>query len=377
MMKRGILVALILMGIITSMVQAQQFYTVNEVTLTIYKDGVTHIKMEMAVNETTPSITLPLLSRNPLNIIAIDENKALLAYDINGQNITIYTLGAKTVILEYDANDLTSKTAGLWTLTLNSPFELNIILPENSTIIYINPPPTQISAVDKKIKVTMPRGYIELNYEITITPTIDFTITLAQGTSIITQGESASTIVSITPTQTVGIPSQITLSAIGQPQGVEVTFNPSMGIPPFTSTMNIKVSQNTPPGTYTITIMASGRGVSKTATYTIIVREYRAPLITPITIGIGIVIVMVALYLLWKYQIKRIRSRGKIRELTEDEREIVDYIREKGGKILEAELREKFSHIPRTTLWRIVRRLEKKGIIRVKKIGLQNFIELM
>lgn len=375
-MKRGslIIIALIIILIIP-ISQAQQTYTINEVTLTVYKDGIVHVKMVITVNETSPSITIPLLSKNVINILAIDENKTPLSYNVYEQNITIYTLGVKITILEYDTNDLTSKIAGLWTLAFNSPFEVNIILPENSTIIYINTIPTQISAVDKKIIVSMPAGYCEINYEIPITPPIDFIITLMQGTSTVIQGESTSTTINIA--QSMGTPSQITLSAIGQPQGVEVSFNPSMGIPPFTSVMSIKVSQNVPPGTYTITILASGRGITKTATYTIIVREYRATPIIPITIGIGILITIVAIYLIWKYPIKKVRSRGKLKELTEEEEEILKYIREKGGKILEAELREKFPSIPRTTLWRMVRRLESKGVIRVRKVGLQNVIELV
>ncbi|MEM0212427.1 MAG: hypothetical protein QXM35_07235 [Candidatus Methanomethylicia archaeon] len=365
-----IIIALIMISI----TQAQQIYTINEATLIVYKDGIVHVKMVMTVNETYPSITIPLLSKNAVNILAIDENKIPLAYSIDEQNITIYTLGAKTTILEYDTNDLTSKNAGLWTLAFNSPFEINVILPENSTIIYINTIPTQISTIDKKIIISMPAGYCEISYEIPITPPIDFTITLIQGTSLVIQGESVSTTINIA--QTMGTPSQITLSAIGQPQGIEVSFNPSIGIPPFTSIMNIKVSQNVPPGTYTITILASGRGITKTATYTIIVREYRAPLITPIIIGIGVVIAIIAIYFIWKYPIKRVMGKGKLKELTEEEEEILKYIREKGGKVLEAELREKFPSIPRTTLWRMVRRLENKGIIKVRKVGLQNVIEL-
>lgn len=69
--------------------------------------------------------------------------------------------------------------------------------------------------------------------------------------------------------------------------------------------------------------------------------------------------------------------RRRVREaLSDDEAEIVRFIREKGGRVLEAELRENFPHIPRTSMWRLVKRLEKQGIVRVRKVGLQNVVEL-
>ena len=376
-MKKNTSILLILMFFtitLTSKTIAQQTYSIKDATLTVYKDGLVHVKISVNVNETTPLITIPLLSRNVKNILTYDENKTPLNYEINNTNIIVYTLGATFTTIEYDTTELTSKTAGLWTLTLNSTFPINIVLPENSTIIYVNTPPTQISTTDGRIKVTMPTGYCEISYEVTVSPPMDYTITLVQSSATIIQGESISS--TITLTLTSGVASQITLSAIGQPPGVEISFNPPMGIPPFNSVMNIKVSQNTPPGIYTITIIAKGGGITKTIPYTLTVREYRAPLITPITIVATVGIAVIAAYLIWKYPIKSLRSRGKMGEITEEEAEIIKFLKERGGKALEVELRERFPNIPRTTLWRMVRRLESKGIVKVKKVGLQNMIEL-
>lgn len=71
-----------------------------------------------------------------------------------------------------------------------------------------------------------------------------------------------------------------------------------------------------------------------------------------------------------------IRRRWRVRGLSGEEMEIVKYIRERGGRVLEAELRERFPHIPKTSMWRLVRRLEKRGIVQVRKVGLQNIVEL-
>ncbi|MEM2500994.1 MAG: MarR family transcriptional regulator, partial [Candidatus Bathyarchaeia archaeon] len=62
--------------------------------------------------------------------------------------------------------------------------------------------------------------------------------------------------------------------------------------------------------------------------------------------------------------------------LSDEEAEIIRFIRRRGGRVLEAELRENFPHIPRTSMWRLIKRLEKQGVVRVRKVGLQNVVEL-
>lgn len=71
-----------------------------------------------------------------------------------------------------------------------------------------------------------------------------------------------------------------------------------------------------------------------------------------------------------------IKRRRVLGSLSDEEMEVLRFIRERGGRALEAELRERFSHIPRTSMWRLIRRLEKRGIVQVRKVGLQNVVEL-
>jgi uncharacterized membrane protein len=63
-------------------------------------------------------------------------------------------------------------------------------------------------------------------------------------------------------------------------------------------------------------------------------------------------------------------------QLKQEDKEVIKFLAEKGGKAFEAEIRERFSDMPRTSLWRLVRRLERLEIVEVKKIGLENQVEL-
>ena len=62
-------------------------------------------------------------------------------------------------------------------------------------------------------------------------------------------------------------------------------------------------------------------------------------------------------------------------DLREDDKELVKFIFDNGGKALESELRKKFLQ-PRTTMWRAVKRLEREGVIEIEKKDLQNLVKL-
>jgi len=62
-------------------------------------------------------------------------------------------------------------------------------------------------------------------------------------------------------------------------------------------------------------------------------------------------------------------------EMRDDDKEIVKFISDNGGQVLESELRKKFLQ-PRTTMWRAVKRLERLGVIEIDKKDLQNLVKL-
>jgi uncharacterized membrane protein len=62
--------------------------------------------------------------------------------------------------------------------------------------------------------------------------------------------------------------------------------------------------------------------------------------------------------------------------LREDDAKVVAFIEERGGRVLEPEIRTKFA-LPKTSAWRQIKRLERMGYVRVTKVGSQNQIELL
>jgi uncharacterized membrane protein len=71
------------------------------------------------------------------------------------------------------------------------------------------------------------------------------------------------------------------------------------------------------------------------------------------------------------------RWRGRnATSLRPDDVEVLRFIKDRGGKVSEVEIRQRFS-IPRTSSWRQVRRLEQMQYVKVTKQGQQNLVELL
>lgn len=261
-------------------------YQVGSANLKIYRDGLAHLTQTLIVNETFPEITLPLLSASVENLIVLDENQSVLDYVIKGLNLTIFTLGAKGVSIEYDTISLTMKAAEVWTLIVDSPCNLTVFLPENSTVVYLSAMPTAIDTEGNKITLSLFSGPWEISYVIPLFP---------QDGS--TDEDSHSKTISI---------GYLIATAVALAVVFAIIF--------------------------------------------FLVKRRRGP------------------------NVEKIIKANP--QLTKEDKDVIRFLAEKEGKAFEAEIRERFPDMPRTSLWRLVRRLERLEIVEVKKIGLENRVEL-
>lgn len=252
-------------------------FRVTQLEIAVYRDGVAHVRYVVSVNSTTPSISLTLIGEAG-NIIVTDEKGGILRYDLTPQNIVIYTLGASRVVFEYDTSTITRKDGQVWTLTLSLPVPGKVILPDESSVVYLSEKPTSIEAKEGRPVLTLIRGTWEISY----------VIPLKTSTS--------------TTTQTLPVPSP-----------------------------------------YVITIGATG-------------------------------ILVVVLVLALTTYLRR-RARFLSEPLSQIDNQILDLIRSRGGRMFESELRDLLA-IPKTSAWRHVKKLEKMELLRTRKIGSQNEIEL-
>ena len=58
-----------------------------------------------------------------------------------------------------------------------------------------------------------------------------------------------------------------------------------------------------------------------------------------------------------------------------DDKEVLRFLAESGGGVFAAELRERFN-VPRTSLWRMIRRLEREEVVDVSSVGGQSLVKI-
>jgi uncharacterized membrane protein len=267
-------------------VVAQSLFEVEFIEVKVYRDGSVHTTQTIIVDELAPDIMLPLLSPSIENMLVLDENQLAVDYEINGGNLTIFTLGATHVLVEYDTIALTKKEAEVWTLVADNPYNLTVFLPQNATVIYLSKMPTTIDTSGTGIKLSLYPSQWEISYVL----------------PLLLEDE----------TQDNGSP---------------------------WTTISIE---------YLIAAIVAVTAVVLSAI--LIVRRRRGP------------------------NVEKILKAHP--ELKKEDKEVIEFLAEKGGKAFEAEIREQFPDMPRTSLWRLVRRLERLEIVEIKRIGLENQVAL-
>jgi uncharacterized membrane protein len=263
---------------------------VQSTFVSVFSDGTAEVNQTLTrMNQS--SVTLPLLSPQVGNILVVSRNGTAVSYEIAGGNMTLSTFGVASATLVYDTSALTSKQGSTWDLNLNSPYNVTLILPYQSTVLSVSKVPKTLSTVSGKPELYLTAGAWQVSYglPINVPPLTSSTAGTASTSSTGAQGP---------------------LSSILPPQFLEIAAIAGA-------------------------VIISGAAV-----------------------------------------VLRSRSRLGGPELRTDDREILSFIRERGGSVSEVEIRERFS-LPRTSAWRQAKRLEKLGLVKITKVGKQNQIELV
>ena len=378
----GFVICILFLGITVAAADEPEFQ-VESTNLQIYRDGLVRVTQTLVVNETVPAVTLPLFASSVDNIIVLDENQTVLDYEIDGINLTVFTLGATSVSLQYDTHSLTRKDFDVWSLIVDTSYNLTVLLPEDATVIYLSETPASIDIEGNKITMSLFPSQWEISYVFPLVSPAEFQVTdLGVAPLDVAVGEEVT--VSVKITNVGGQQDSYTLSLlINQTTEDSRTVTLDKG---ESTTAEFKVTKQTS-GTYNVEIdglvseftvrEATSNGTPSNGTPSNGAPSTPIPVEYIVAGAVAVVAVLFAAFVL-------VRRRGPNVEkifrahphLNKEDKDVIRFLAEKEGKAFEAEIRERFPDIPRTSLWRLVRRLEKLEIVKVKKIGLENRVEL-
>lgn len=371
-MKRGG-IGIYLLGIVLIFLMANTYtisaqesgYQIEFLEVKVYRDGLVHVDSLLAVNDTVPSISFELLTSSFDNVFVVDENLTVLDYEVDAQNMTIYSFGAARVRVEYDTIALTEKESGVWTLLFQSPYNVTVYLPLDSIIVYLNSIPISIATENDLIALSLYPFEWEISYILPIVSPVLFKVSdLNTIPTEVEAGEDVGISVVVTNVGDVEGSYTIVLEVNGDEEDAEtVMLDAGASIE-----VEFKVKKDV--GTYNVEIDGL------TAQF----KVKEASLISNYSVYAIILIVIVAVISFLVIQRRRAsRSKEVFKEhphLRQEDRDVIEFLEARGGKAFESEIRDNFPEIPKTSLWRLIKRLEKMEIVSIKRIGLQNQVIL-
>ena len=144
----------------------QSFASSRNLDFTIYQDGSTHVFYELDADPLELEITVELFGEMIENITIIGEDGFLLSNEINHNLAVIETFGASRISIDYDTQDLVSKTGKIWAFSIDAPVQYSLLTPKDSVIIEMSNFPLSMQVDNEQSYLTFPPGQTNISYYI-------------------------------------------------------------------------------------------------------------------------------------------------------------------------------------------------------------------
>ncbi len=407
--------ALILLILIAStpLAVGQEYYSPNELSFTVYDDGYVVVDYTVDVDPTMVRVNVSLFGSLYQNLLILDQDLLILDSTPVGDGLTIDTLGAISASIWYETTDLTGKAGQIWTFAVSTPTNSTILLPEESTIMHLSHDSLELGSLDGRVYLLMPSGDLEISYIIgvvgsrehalTIINDAEATIEAIQATGVLTPDaddllesayssydsglyptaeakaaaakasaegtaaeasaadlaiESASTAISDANEEerTEGL--ELAQDKLEEAEGA-YTLGDYAGALKLAEEAQDLAESATGKGSGSNMLLYAGLVVvvgGLGAVYMLIGRSKKAPEVQAVSFDLD-------------------KLFGEHPNLRMDDKEVIRFLAQNRGETFAAEVRDRFD-IPRTSLWRMIRRLEGEEIIEVATIGGQSLIRL-
>lgn len=146
----------------------QENITPTSLKLTIFTDGSVLVEYRVNSDPSQVKVEIPLFCTNCNNLIIRDEENNPLDYSENPLGVTVDSIGASEITLIYYSHDFTNKNGPLWDLNISSPIETDIYLPKGSAIFDLSDLPLDMDIINDSQYLLLPPGEIYVSYLLSI-----------------------------------------------------------------------------------------------------------------------------------------------------------------------------------------------------------------
>ena len=364
---------LLAIGLLLAVVlPTQSFGFTRTLDFTIYPDGTTHVSQQLNADPTEPELKVPLFGKSIDNLVVQDENGLLLSSDVDNKGVMIQTFGASAVSIAYDSYDLVSKKGKIWTFAIDSPVDYTVTMPDDSTVVDIANPDNIDTINDKQISLLKGKNQIEYFFS-TSGPALSALNAINDAKSIIADATNQKIDVKIAQEKLdlAGFAYDNKKYTDAEDLATEAKKLAQQEIDNFKKTNHnpsadpVNWFKDNIVGIAT-SIVALGGAVSA---ITLLLKKTKSA-------------VKKTMAPLLNNKDDDSEPEPEVdadelvtQEMREDDKQLVSYLEKNGGQAFERDLRKKFL-LPRTTMWRAVKRLERQGVIEIEKKDFQNLVRL-
>lgn len=349
------LLALLLQSTNAEYARAEDEYTPESLFLTVYADGMVDVEYVVTVDPLLATVTIPLPGVIYENLLVVNEMDVPLDSSILDGNLSVDTLGSWKLTFLYTTADLTSKVGRVWILQTDSPINSTVKLPADATVISFSTAPTSIWTAEGYHFLTMPAGQQEISYIIGAIGSKE------RALALINEAE----------------------------QAIKDAMDRNADVAEAESKLNEATTAFDEERYAEAELLASeAKRIAEEAPTQTVTPTLDLYLIIGAIAAAGLAITFFLLRTRTRAPPRAEKKEKKFREidigrilegreyLRLEDREAIEFIASAGGEVFEAELRERF-RLPKSTVWRMVRRLRREGIVEVKKVGGQNLIRII
>jgi uncharacterized membrane protein len=388
-------------------------YTPKTIEYTLYSDGVAEVKYGMELDSSLVQVNVELPGPPYDSLVVINQDGLPLEAAVNPTGVTIDSIGSNYADVLYYTLALTSKTGSVWTFNVSTPIAARVMLPQSAAIISLSELPIEIGVEQGRPHVLMPPGLVSISY---LAGALD---AVAKASDALDEAEAylseiEETGVELTEARILLAEAYARFNAADYAGAItrsgeavdaaDETRQEASEASALIDMADAAVSQALSEGRTdgidaAVTYLSQATSVYEAGGYSM-AKDYAKlskaaaehatqPFDAGLTVlaAVGLVVIASGLYMMSRRGAMKAAPQREhfiidldavFRDnpgLRFEDREALKFISEAGGEVFANEIKEKFE-LPRTSAWRMIRRLVGLEIIEERKVGGQSLVSV-
>jgi len=413
------LLAIILLP--TTPAAAQDEVTPLSLEFTVYSDGNVKVVYVVESDPTEPRVDVGLFGSSYSTLVIRDDEGNPLASTPTPDGVTVDSLGTTELTLSYYTSTLTVKEGPIWAFNVTTPVESTVTLPKGAAIFDLSHIPIDIGTVGGLWYVEMPTGSLSIYYVIGL-PNLqqEAQAAILDAQTYIEGKVAGGYLLAEAQTRLEGAQTLYQQQSYSEARAaaeeakqvaestVEAADDASTQIALATDAINRARSEGRTEGlSEAEETLGTASQLYHSGSYqeadsgallaTQLAASAKAPSSALLYVGVVVLVAAAAGGYVYMRKVKAgteapvkpspspaagpvevdlDRIFGEYESLRLEDKEVLRFLAGNGGEAFASEVRDRFD-LPRSTAWRLIRRLVREGIVEEVKIGNQSLIRVL